>query len=45
MIAIIHTAFAVQEFVSKIGVVDETLVFFQPLGEALHEYANSGYIH
>ena len=43
MIAI--TAFAVQEFVSKIGVVDETPIFFKPLGEALHEYANSGYIH
>ena len=42
MIAI--TAFAVQEFVSKIGVVDETPIFFKPLGEALHEYANFGYI-
>ena len=43
MIAI--TAFAFQEFVSKVGVVDETPIFFKPLGEALHEYANSGYIH
>jgi Chlorophyll A-B binding protein len=41
MIAI--TAFSVQEFVSKIGVVDETPIFFMPLGQALHEYANSGY--
>ena len=29
MIAI--TAFAVQEFVSKVGVVDETPMFFKPL--------------
>jgi len=29
MIAI--TAFAVQEFVSKVGVVDETPIFFKPL--------------
>ena len=43
MIAI--TAFSVQEFVSKVGVVDETPIFFKPLGQALHEYANSGYIH
>jgi hypothetical protein len=43
MIAI--TAFAVQEFVSKTGVVDETPIFFKPLGVALHEYANSGYIN
>ena len=42
MIAI--TAFAVQEFVSKLGVVDETPVFFKPLGQVLFEYANSGYI-
>jgi hypothetical protein len=42
MIAI--TAFAFQEFVSKVGVVDETPIFFKPIGQALHEYANSGYI-
>ena len=42
MIAI--TAFAVQEFVSNTGIVDETPLFFKPLGEVLHEYANSGYI-
>ena len=42
MIAI--TAFAVQEFVQKIGVVDETPVFFKPFGTVIHEYANSGYI-
>lgn len=42
MIAI--TAFAVQEFVYKLGVVDETPLFFKPLGSVLMEYANSGYI-
>lgn len=41
MIAI--TAFAIQEFVSKLGVVDETPLFFKPLNMVLHEYANSGY--
>jgi hypothetical protein len=42
MIAI--TAFAVQEFVTKSGVVDATPVFFKPLPEVMFEYANSGYI-
>jgi len=42
MIAIV--AFAVQEFVSKQGVVDETPLFFFPLMETMHNYANSGYI-
>ena len=42
MIAI--TAFAAQEFVSKLGVVDETPFFFRPIGSVLTEYANSGYI-
>lgn len=42
MIAI--TAFAVQEAVSKLGVIDETPVFFKPFGQVIHEYANSGYI-
>jgi hypothetical protein len=42
MIAI--TAFAFQEFVSQLGVVDETPLFFKPLGYVLKEYANSGYI-
>ena len=42
MIAI--TAFAAQEFVSKLGVVDETPFFFKPIGSVLTEYANSGYI-
>eukprot|EP00978_Attheya_sp_CCMP212_P005315 scaffold11863_cov28-Attheya_sp.AAC.1 len=42
MIAI--TAFAVQEAVSSMGVVDETPFFFYPLLQTLHEYANSGYI-
>lgn len=41
MIAI--TAFAVQEFVYKIGVVDETPVFFRPIGQVIREYTNSGY--
>ena len=41
MIAI--TAFAFQEFVSNVGVVDETPLFFKPIGAVLHEYANSGY--
>jgi hypothetical protein len=42
MIAI--TAFAVQEFVSKVGVVDETPFFFKPIGTTMHELTNSGYI-
>jgi hypothetical protein len=42
MIAI--TAFAFQELVSKLGVVDETPVFFRPIAEVMREYANSGYI-
>jgi hypothetical protein len=42
MIAV--TAFAIQEYVTKIGVVDETPLFFFPLGETLHNYANSGYL-
>ena len=43
MIAI--TAFAVQEFVSQLGVVDETPIFFKPLMTAIHESANAGYIY
>jgi len=42
MIAIF--AFAVQEFVSKAGVVDETPLFFFPLAQTLKMYTNSGYI-
>lgn len=42
MIAI--TAFAVQEFVSKVGVVNETPFFFHPIMQTLREYANSGYV-
>jgi len=42
MIAI--TAFAFQEFVSQAGVINETPLFFKPIGETLHEYANTGYI-
>jgi Chlorophyll A-B binding protein len=41
MIAI--TAFAFQEFVSSLGVVDETPIFFKPIGTVLSEYTNSGY--
>mmetsp|Transcript_13049 Transcript_13049/g.19921 ORF Transcript_13049/g.19921 Transcript_13049/m.19921 type:complete len:266 (-) Transcript_13049:81-878(-) len=43
MIAI--TAFAAQEFVSNTGVIDETPLFFKPIGAVLKEYANSGYIN
>jgi len=42
MIAIF--AFAIQEAVTKVGVVDETPLFFFPLGETLRNYANSGYL-
>merc|ERR1719414_219030 len=42
MIAI--TAFAVQEFVSKTGVIDETPLFFKPINFVIQEYANSGYV-
>jgi hypothetical protein len=41
MIAV--TAFAFQEFVTKLGVVDETPAFFKPIGSVLHEYTNTGY--
>jgi hypothetical protein len=41
MIAV--TAFAVQEAVWKLGVVDETPVFFKPIGIVIREYTNSGY--
>ena len=37
-------AFAIQEFVTKQGVVDETPLFFFPIVETLHKYTNSGYI-
>ena len=43
MIAI--SAFAFQEFVTKTGVIDQTPLFFKPLGTTLKEYANSGYIN
>lgn len=42
MIAIF--GFAVQEFISKQGVVDETPFFFYPIAETMHRLANSGYI-
>jgi Chlorophyll A-B binding protein len=41
MIAI--TAFAVQELVTKMGVIDQTPLFFKPIMGVMHEYANSGY--
>ena len=37
--------FAIQEFVSKIGVVNETPFFFHPLTETLKMYANNGYVN
>ena len=43
MIAIF--AFAIQEFVSKQGVVDETPIFFYPLAQTMKMMTNSGYIH
>jgi len=43
MIAI--TAFAVQEFVSGTGVIDETPLFFKPLATTIHEYTNAGYVY
>jgi len=42
MIAI--TAFAIQEAVTKVAVVNETPLFFFPLMETLKQNANSGYI-
>jgi len=42
MIAIF--GFAIQEFVLKSGVVDETPFFFLPLAQTLKMYTNSGYI-
>ena len=41
MIAIF--GFAIQEFVSKSGVIDETPFFFVPISETLKMYTNSGY--
>ena len=43
MIAIF--AFAIQEAVSQVGVVDETPLFFFPLVQTLKMATNSGYIH
>jgi hypothetical protein len=42
MIAV--TAFALQEAVTKVGVVDETPLFFFPIAETMKNYANSGYL-
>lgn len=42
MIAIF--GFAIQEFVSKVGVVDETPFFFFPVMQTFKMYTNSGYI-
>lgn len=41
MIAI--TAFAFQELVTKLGVVDATPIFFKPINTVIQEYTNSGY--
>jgi hypothetical protein len=38
-------AFAIQEAVTKIGIVDETPLFFFPIGEVLKNYQNSGYLN
>jgi len=43
MIAVV--GFAFQEAITKIGVVDETPVFFYPLGQAMKMFINSGYIN
>jgi hypothetical protein len=43
MIAI--SAFAVQEFVSKVGVTEQTPLFFKPLATTIHEFTNAGYIY
>ena len=37
--------FAIQEFVSKVGVVDETPFFFYPVMETFKMYTNSGYLN
>lgn len=37
--------FAIQEFVSKVGVVDETPFFFFPVMETFKMYTNSGYLN
>jgi len=42
MIAI--TAFAAQEFVSHVAIIDETPFFFKPIWQALSESSSNGYI-
>lgn len=37
--------FAIQELVSKTGVIDETPLFFFPIDETFKMYTNSGYLH
>lgn len=37
--------FAIQEFVSKAGVIDETPFFFLPFSESMKMAMNSGYLH
>jgi hypothetical protein len=37
--------FAIQEFISKVGVVDETPFFFFPVMETFKMYTNSGYMN
>ena len=41
---IAFSGFAVQEIVSKQGVLNETPFFFFPIIETMHKYANSGCI-
>lgn len=37
--------FAIQEFISKVGVVDETPFFFYPVMQTFKMYTNSGYLN
>lgn len=37
--------FAIQEFIFKSGVINETPLFFLPLSESMKIYANSGYVN
>jgi len=36
--------FTIQKAVMKVGVMDETSLFFFPLGETLRNYTNLGYL-
>lgn len=37
------TGFAFQEYITKAAVIDETPLFFKPIGNVIREFANSGY--